>query len=143
MRLYGLYYCLSANPVFCSSFATIASAFLDVYRDNEYLNTASPQSFYSKRLNKTAAAAQSRQQTSASDDRTDRSSYVFLTEGIDDEPVIIDIIHKFRLNKSEQHVFRINADHTSGRSKIGLQLRLRVFGEGGMGNSRLIAAIHA
>ena len=55
----------------------------------------------------------------------------------------MNIIHKFTLNKAQQRVFRIIADHTLGRSKVGPQLRLGVFGEGGTGKSRLIAAVRA
>src|SRR5437667_10308525 len=53
------------------------------------------------------------------------------------------IVHKFTLNKVQERVFRIIAYHTLGRSKVSPQLRLGVFGEGGTGKSRLIAAIHA
>ena len=55
----------------------------------------------------------------------------------------MDIIHKFTLNEAQQRVFRIIADHTLGRSKVGPQLRLGVFGEAGTGKSRLIAAVRA
>ena len=55
----------------------------------------------------------------------------------------MDIIHKFTLNETQQRVFRIIAYHTLGRSKVGPQLRLGVFGEGGTGKSRLIAAVRA
>ena len=55
----------------------------------------------------------------------------------------MDIIHKFTLNEAQQRVFRIIAYHTLGRSKVGPQLRLGVFGEGGMGKSHLIAAVRA
>ena len=136
---------------------------LDAYRDNGYLNTASSSQLLSlfqmtsislifhlsdlqmqtKRLSNAAAAAQSRQQTSMSGDRTDESPHVFITDGTDDEPAIMDIIHKFTLNEAQQRVFRIIAYHTLGRSKVGPQLRLGVFGEGGTGKSRLIAAIRA
>jgi hypothetical protein len=95
-----------------------------------------------KRLSNAAAAAQARQQTSTSD-RTDEPPHVFLTDGTDDEPAIMDIIHKFTLNEAQQRVFRIIAYHTLGRSKIGPQLRLGVFGEGGTGKSHLIAAVRA
>ena len=90
-----------------------------------------------------AAAAASRQQTSMTGDGTDQSLHVFLTDGTDDDPAIVDIIHKFTLNEAQQRVFRIIADHTLGRSKVGPQLRLGVFGEGGTGKSRLIAAVRA
>ena len=111
---------------------------LDPYRDNEYLNTASSQSSHSnitdhiypfglslsdlqtqtKRLSNATAAAQARQQTSTSGDRTDEPPHVFLTDGTDDEPAIMDIIHKFTLNKAQERVFRIIAYHTLGRSKV-------------------------
>ena len=90
-----------------------------------------------------AAAAQARQQTSTSSDRTDEPPHVFLTDGTDDDPAIMDIIHMFTLNEAQQRVFRIIAYHTLGRSKVGPQLRLGVFGEGGTGKSRLIAAVRA
>jgi len=136
---------------------------LDACRDNGYLSTASsspasqpvPDDVYpfglslsdlqmqTKRLSNAAATAQSRQQTGMSGDHTDKSPHVFLTDGMDDEPAIMDIIHKFTLNEAQQRVFRIVAYHTLGRSKVGPQLRLGVFGEGGTGKSRLIAAIRA
>src|SRR6266496_4161371 len=136
---------------------------LDTYRDNEYLNTASSQSFHSniaddvyhfglslsdlqtqtKRLSNAATAAQALQKTSTSDNCTDEPPHVFLTDGMDDEPVIMDIIHKFTLDEAQQRIFRIIAYHTLGRSKVGPQLSLGVFGEGGTGKSRLIAAVRA
>ena len=76
-------------------------------------------------------------------DGTDQSPHVFITHGTDDDPAIVDIIHNFTLNEAQQRVFRIMADHTFGRSKVGPQLRLGVFGEGGTGKSRLIAAVRA
>ena len=136
---------------------------LDAYRDNGYLNTASSSSasqpvsddiylfdlsfsdlqMQTKRLSNAAAAAQSHQQTSMSGDRTDESPHIFITDDTDDEPAIMDIIHKFTLNEAQQRVFRIIAYHTLGRSKVGPQLHLGMFGEGGTGKSRLIAAIRA
>ena len=132
---------------------------LDACRDNGYLNTALskpsiPDDVYSfglslsdlqtqtKRLSNAAAAAQSRQQTTTFDDTTEASPHVFLTDGTYDEPSIMDIVHKFTLNKAQERAFRIIAYHTLGRSKVGPQLRMGVFGEGGTGKSRLIAAIH-
>ena len=95
-------------------------------------------------LSKAAGAAQSRQQIGTIDNFTEENSpHVFLTDGTDDEPAIMAIVHKFTLNKAQEHVFRIIAYHTLGRSKVGPQLRLGVFGEGGTGKSHLIAAIRA
>ena len=53
------------------------------------------------------------------------------------------IVHKFTLNKEQERAFRIIAYHSLGRSKVGPQLRIGVFGEGGTGKSCLIAAICA
>jgi len=134
---------------------------LDACRDNGYVSTTSsifasqPISddsyafdlsltdlqIQTKRLSNAAAAAQSRQQISMNSDDTDESPHVFLTDGTDDEPAIMDIIHKFTLNEAQQRVFHIIAYHTLGRSKVGPQLRMGVFGEGGTGKNRLIAAI--
>ena len=95
-------------------------------------------------LSKAAAAAQSRQQIGTIDNSTEENSpHVFLTDGTDDEPAIMAIVHKFTLNKAQERVFCIIAYHTLGRSKVGPQLRLGVFGEGGTGKSGLIAAIRA
>ena len=77
------------------------------------------------------------------DDVAEDSPHVFLTDGTHDEPAIMDIVHKFTLNKAQERVFRIIAYHTLGRSKVGPQLRMGVFGEGGTGKSRLIAAVRA
>jgi hypothetical protein len=96
-----------------------------------------------KRLSNAAAATKARQQTSTGGDRTGQPPHVFLTDGTDDEPALMDIIHKFTLNEAQQRVFRIIAYHTLGRSKVGPQLRLGVFGEGGTGKSRLMAAVRA
>src|SRR5436190_9753836 len=43
------------------------------------------------------------------------------------------IVHKFTLNKAQERAFRIIAYHSLGRSKLGPQLRMGVFGEGGTG----------
>src|SRR5205814_2063947 len=68
--------------------------------------------------------------------------HIFLTDGTYDELEIMDIVHKFTLNKAQQRAFHIITYHTLGRSKVGRQLRMGVFGEGGTGKSCLIAAIH-
>ena len=82
------------------------------------------------------------QQTATIGDATEASPHIFLTDGTYDELAIMDIVHKFTLNKAQQHAFCIIAYHTLGRSKVGPQLRMGVFGEGGSGKSCLIAAIH-
>ena len=46
------------------------------------------------------------------------------TDGTYDEPAIMDIVHKFTLNKAQERAFRIIAYHTLGRSKVGPQLRM-------------------
>ncbi len=56
------------------------------------------------------------------DDIAEDSPHVFLTDGMHDEPAIMDIVHKFTLNKAQERVFRIIAYHTLGRSKVGPQL---------------------
>ena len=76
-------------------------------------------------------------------DATEESPHIFLTDGTHDEPAIMDIIHKFTLNKAQERTFRIIAYHTLGRSKVDPQLRMGVFGEDGTGKSRLIGAIRA
>ena len=97
-----------------------------------------------KSLSKDAAAAQSCQEIGSIDDCTEENSpHVFLTDGTDDEPAIMAIVHKFTLNKEQERAFRIIAYHSLGRSKVGPQLRMGVFGEGGTGKSCLIAAICA
>lgn len=135
---------------------------LDACRDNGYLNTALSQSsrsipdeiycfdvslpdlqIHTNLLSKAAAAAQSRRQATTVDNTTETSPHVFLTDGTYDEPAIMDIVHKFTLNKAQEYAFRIITYHTLGRTKVGPQLRMGVFGEGGIGKSRLIAGIRA
>ena len=129
---------------------------LDACRDNAYLDT-SPSSLSSRSIpddvysfglslsdlqtqtklhSYAAAAAQSHRQISTIDDTTEECPPVFLTNGTHDEPAIMDIIHKFTLNKAQQRAFRIIASHSLGRSKIDPQLRMGVFGERGTGKSK-------
>ena len=68
---------------------------------------------------------------------------VFLTDGTNDEPAIMHIVSKFTLNTEQERAFRIVAYQTLDRSRVGPQLRLGVFGEGGTGKSQLIKAIQA
>ena len=74
---------------------------------------------------------------------TDDSPCVFLTDGTNDQPAIMRIVEQFTLNEAQQRAFRIIAYHTLGRSKVGPQLRMGIFRQGGTGKSRLIAAIRA
>ena len=136
---------------------------LDACRDTGYFNTPTssqssqsiPDNLYSfglslpdlktqtELLRNAATAARSRQQTTTIDGAIESTPHVFLTDGTYDEPAIMHIVHNFTLNKAQQHAFRIIAYHTLERSKVGVQLRMGVFGEGGTGKSRLIAAIRA
>ena len=68
---------------------------------------------------------------------------VFLTDDMDDQHKIQFIVDEFNLNKDQTLAFRIIAEHSIGYGKFGQQLRMGVFGEGGTGKSRLIAAIRA
>jgi len=53
------------------------------------------------------------------------------------------LVEQFELNDKQKLAFRIISDHSLGKNKVGPQLRMGVFGEGGTGKSRLIAAIRA
>ena len=121
---------------------------LDACRDNGYLDTPSLQASQSisddvysfglslsdlqtqtKLLSNAAAAAHSRQQTTTIGDATQASSpHVFLTDGTHNEPAIMGIVHRFTLNTAQERAFHIIAYHTLGRSKVGPQLRMGVFG---------------
>ena len=90
------------------------------------------------------AASRARQQASTIHSSIqDRPPHVFLTDGTDDEPALMDIVHRYTLNKAQELAFRIIASHTLGNSKVGPQLRMGLFGEGGTGKSRLITAVRA
>ena len=71
----------------------------------------------------------------------DVDPHVFLSDASDEDAAIKHIVTKFTLNNAQERAFRIIAHHTLGRSKVGPQLRMGVFGEAGTGKSRLIAAI--
>ena len=66
--------------------------------------------------------------------------HVFLTDGVEYEHAILDIVNHFMLNDKQKLVIHIITDHSIGRSKVGAQL-LDIFGEGGIGKSHLIEAI--
>jgi len=68
---------------------------------------------------------------------------VFLSDVSEDEAAIMRIARRFMLNTAQERAFRIIAYHSLGRSRVGPQLRMGVFGEAGTGKSRLIAAIRA
>jgi len=51
--------------------------------------------------------------------------HIFLTDGTQI------IIQQFNLNDDQAFAFQIIVDHTIGRSKVGPQLRMGIFGEGG------------
>ena len=82
------------------------------------------------------------QQIIINDDHIDKFPHVFLINDINDESMIMNIIHKFTLNEI-QCVFHIIAYHILERNKIGSQLHLRIFGEDGTGKSHLIIVIRA
>ena len=69
--------------------------------------------------------------------------HVFLTDSVKYEHAILDIVNRFTLNEEQKRAIHIIADHTTGRSKVGAQLLMGIFGEGGTGKSRLIKAIRA
>jgi hypothetical protein len=136
---------------------------LDAFRDNGYLPTTaeSPPSqsiqddiypfglplsdleTQMTLLTKAVVAARSHEQTASIGAPAETFPHVFLTDGTQDEPAIMQIVQTFTLNKAQERTFRIIAYHTLGRSKVGPQLRMGLFGEGGTGKSRLIAAIRA
>ena len=135
---------------------------IDAWRDNYYVDVtlqsslSYPQEVDSfglalenlqnqmKLFSEAAATAQAGQQSRIIDNSTnDISPRVFITDGIDDEPAIMHIISRFTLNTAQERAFDIIAYHALDKSKVGPQLRMGVFGEGGTGKSRLIAAIHA
>jgi hypothetical protein len=99
-----------------------------------------------KSLSKAAEAARTYRQTDGTGytiSSDDQSPHVFLTDGTSDEPAIMQIVRQFTLNAEQERALRIIAYHTANRSKVGPQLRMGIFGEGGTGKSRLIAAIRA
>ena len=69
--------------------------------------------------------------------------HVFLTDGIEYQHAILEVVNRFTLNEEQKLAFRVIADHTTRRSKVGTQLLMGIFGEGGTGKSRLIEAIRA
>jgi hypothetical protein len=66
--------------------------------------------------------------------------HIFLTDGTDIVRGIDTIIQQFSLNDDQTFAFQIIVDQTIERSKVGSQLWMDIFGEGGTGKSRLIDA---
>jgi putative protein kinase ArgK-like GTPase of G3E family len=67
--------------------------------------------------------------------------FIFLSDESKIETAITLIVHEFMLNNEQALAFRILADQTLRRSRIGDQLLMGIFGEGGAGKSHLIDAI--
>ena len=70
-----------------------------------------------------------------------REPSVFLTGPAEIETAIQGVIQKFPLNQEQNRALHIIADHSLGISRVGDQLLMGVFGEGGTGKSRMIDAI--
>ena len=73
----------------------------------------------------------------------DIQPHVFLSSDHEQQAAILTIIQDFNLNEEQALAFRIVADHTLANSRVGPQLLMGVFGEGGTGKSRVIEAIRA
>ena len=69
--------------------------------------------------------------------------HIFLTDGTQIARGVQTIIQQFNLNDDQAFAFQIIVDQTIGRSKVGPQLRMGIFGEGGTGKSMLIDAVRA
>ena len=67
--------------------------------------------------------------------------HVFLTDGIEYDHAILEVVDRFTLNDDQKLAFRVIADHSTGRSRLGTQLLMGIFGERGTGKSHLIEAI--
>jgi ATP-dependent DNA helicase PIF1 len=68
---------------------------------------------------------------------------VFLTGQAEIEETLQMVVQQFTLNYEQTCALRIIAEHSLGRSQIGNQLLMGIFGEGGTGKSRLIEAIRS
>ena len=66
---------------------------------------------------------------------------VFLTGAAEIKAAITRVLHKFTFNVEQARAFRIVAEHSLGISRIGDQLLMGTFGDGGTGKSRLVDAI--
>jgi ABC-type dipeptide/oligopeptide/nickel transport system ATPase component len=70
-----------------------------------------------------------------------RQPSVFFTSGAEIDAAIDTVVQKFTLNKEQTRALKIVAYHSLGHSKVGSQLLMGIFGEGGTGKSRVIDAI--
>jgi ATP-dependent DNA helicase PIF1 len=70
-----------------------------------------------------------------------RQPLVFITGPAEMEVAIQMVVEKYTLNKEQARAFSIIAKHSLGQSKVGSQLLMGTFGEGGTGKSRIIEAI--
>ena len=70
-----------------------------------------------------------------------RESSVFIISDAEIDSAIQLMVQKFTLNQEQTRAFSIIANHSLGRSKVGSQLLMRIFGEGGTEKSRVIEAI--
>jgi hypothetical protein len=77
------------------------------------------------------------------DTERDIEPYIFLTDNTESEPIMKSIIDTFTLNERQEFAFRIIANHSIGITKVGPQLLIGLFGEGGTGKSRLVNALRA
>jgi hypothetical protein len=77
------------------------------------------------------------------DTERDIEPYVFLTDNTESEPIMKSIIDTFTFNERQELAFRLIANHSIGITKVGPQLLMGLFGEGGTGKSRLVNALRA
>ena len=68
---------------------------------------------------------------------------VYLTDGTEDDLAIRRTVDRYTLNAEQERAFRIIADHTLGKSAVGEQLLMGLFGEAGTGKSRVVDAVRA
>jgi len=73
--------------------------------------------------------------------QSNRRPVVFITGRAEMEAAIQTVVEKFTLNKEQARAFSIIAEHSLSQSKLGSQLLMGTFGEGGTGKSRIIEAI--
>jgi hypothetical protein len=82
-----------------------------------------------------------RESTAQSNHNEEVTPYVYLTDDQQSEDAIARTIEQFTLNEEQQHAFCIIAEHTVGKSQVGDQLLMAIFGEGGTGKSRVVEAV--
>ena len=76
-------------------------------------------------------------------DDPDIQPSVHFTDGREDDLAIHRIVDRFTLNAEQERAFRIVADHSLGKSAVGQQLLMGLFGEAGTGKSRVVDAVRA